>query len=337
MGKTAEIRYRAIDRTLRNNPNGVSWQQLAEACYQSFVTLGWEDRQPPSRRTILEDIRTMRSGELGQSAPIEYLKGSGYRYEYRDFELNPEPLGFDDLLTLRNLVDWAEQLTYGQLPADFSDAIQRLARHLHTQVQRQVPSIKLDRPGGLDGRENMQPLHHAILSKTAVRITYQEYLSEQKEFTLSPFLLKEYNRRWFLVAYDHDAEQLWTFPLDRIITVEKLALTKFFDSPRLQPLNWLDPIIGVIRPPAEEAVEVTLLTTRLQACYFRTKPLHHSQQELTPVGTERPIFSLTIIPNPELEMQLLSFGAAVEVLTPARLREKIALQIKEAMNLYEVN
>lgn len=335
MSRAAQIRYRAIDRALRRNPNGLSWQQLAQACYEIYRECGLEEHQLPSRRTIMEDIRTLRSGALGQSAPIEYNRGRGYSYSNSRYAFQEEPLGPEDLVTLLSLADWAGQLTYGQLPVGFSDTIQRLAGHLHTNVSTRYSSIQLDRPGGLDGRENMPPLHNAILSRKVVRIEYQEYLSEPRENTLSPYLLKEYNRRWFVVAYDHEAQHLWTFPLDRITSVTELSLTPFYDAPHLQPLSWLDSVVGVIRPPKEQPVKITLKTTPLQACYLRTKPLHRTQTEVSPSNASRAEFTLTLIPNPELEMQLLSFGDAVEVIEPASLRKRMAARIKKAMALYE--
>jgi len=181
----------------------------------------------------------------------------------------------------------------------------------------------------------MPPLHHAILSRKAVRINYREYLTEPREIILSPHLLKEYNRRWFVVAYDHEAGRLWTFPLDRITKVTELSLTTFYNGPHLQPLRWLDPIVGVIRPPDEQPLTIRLSTTPLQACYLRTKPLHRTQTEIPSGDPSRVAFTLTLIPNPELEMQLLSFGSAVEVIEPVSLRRRIAARLKEAMALYE--
>lgn len=334
MSKIAQIRYRAIDRALRRHPEGLSWQQLAHACYETYAKCGLEDRAAPSRRTILTDIRTLRSGILGQPAPIEYQKGQGYVYSDRQFALQKEPLSPDDLMTLLNLVDWAEQLTYGQLPAGFSDTIHRLADHLRVRLPRELPSVQLDRPGGLDGRENMPVLHQAILSRTVIRIAYREYLTEPIEYTLSPYLLKEYNRRWFLLAYDHNGRELWTFPLDRIQKVDEVMLISFHDDPRLQPLQWLAPIVGVIRPRGEVPVVIKLQTTPLQACYFRTKPLHVTQVEVTGSDVSKPEFELTLIPNPELEMQLMSFGDAVEVMEPLSLRTRIAERLKGALALY---
>ncbi|TXF87994.1 WYL domain-containing protein [Neolewinella aurantiaca] len=335
MSKTAQIRYRAIDRALRKNPDGLSWQQLATACYEIYLKCGLEDHDPPSRRTVLEDIRTLRSGALGEPAPIEYRKGYGYSYSDKGYVFQKVSLEPEDLATLLSLEDWARQLTYGQLPAGFSDTIHRLIERLHTPSSAHYSGVQLDRPGGLDGRENMPPLHKAILSRKAIRITYQEYLAEPRENILSPYLLKEYNRRWFVLAYDHDARQLWTFPLDRITSVTELFLTPFYDASSLKPLSWLDPIIGVIRPPEKEPVNVRLRTTQLQACYLRTKPLHRTQAEVSQAKALYPEFTLQVIPNPELEMQLLSFGDAVEVVEPVSLRQRMFERLKKAMAVYE--
>ncbi len=331
---TASIRYKAIDRALRRNPEGLSWEELASECYEAFLKKELPNPKRPSRGAILGDIRNLREGLLGEPAPIVYQKGRGYRYTERGFSLNKSPLGEEDLKTLQNLVDWAEQLTYGQLPAGFAGAIHRLATHLRTGARAQQPSIQLDRPGGLDGHENMQPLHQAILSRKAVQIDYQEYLGEPQENIISPYLLKEYNRRWFVLAYDHEAHRLWSFPLDRIARVTELTLTPFYDAAHLKPLHWLDPIVGVIRPINQQPIKIKLRTTPLQACYLRTKPLHRTQTEVSSPNALRPEFTLMLIPNPELEMQLLSFGDAVEVIEPISLRERMITRIKKAMAIY---
>jgi predicted DNA-binding transcriptional regulator YafY len=336
MSKFTQIRYRAIDRALRRSPEGVSWQQLAQVCHDAYLQYGFTDRRPPSRRTILEDIRTLRTGWMGQPAPLEYKKGLGYYYTDRSYSLQEAPLTPEDLTTLLDLADWSSQLTYGQLPSGFVDTIHRLANHLHTRVRAQLPSLHLDRPGGLDGRENMPPLYEAILQQVVVRIDYQDYLSANSVHTLSPFVLKEYNRRWFVLAYDHEQKKLWTFPLDRIKGVTELPLTPFYNHPSLQPFRWFEPIVGVIRPADASPVTVRIRTTQLQACYLRTKPLHNSQVEESPLGAERAEFSFQLIPNPELEMQLLSFGEAVEVVAPQDLRDRIAERVRQMLASYVV-
>ena len=171
MKNSSQIRRRAIDRALRRNPDGRSWQQLAAACYESFVKYDVGDAKIPSRRTIMNDLRDLRSGRYGPPAPIEYVKGRGYFYGEPGFELHPEPLTTADLATLLDLADWAEQLTYGQLPVGFSDTVHRLADHLRTRVRAQHPTLRLDRPAGLDGREHLPALHQALLARRPLRLT----------------------------------------------------------------------------------------------------------------------------------------------------------------------
>jgi predicted DNA-binding transcriptional regulator YafY len=56
--------------------------------------------------------------------------------------------------------------------------------------------------------------------------------------------------------------------------------------------------------------------------YVRTKPLHPSQQWVEDRGRGT-VFSIQVIPNFELERELLGFGASLEVLAPERLRKRM--------------
>ena len=64
--------------------------------------------------------------------------------------------------------------------------------------------------------------------------------------------------------------------------------------------------------------------------YVRSKPLHPSQREI-----EACTITIEVIPTLELKQQILSFGADVEVLTPQKLREEIAEQLRAASLTYE--
>lgn len=67
----ALIRYRTIDRCLRNIDQSWSWEELAESCSQALADQ-MKIEKDISRRTIMYDINYMRSGKLGYEAPIEY-------------------------------------------------------------------------------------------------------------------------------------------------------------------------------------------------------------------------------------------------------------------------
>ena len=282
----------------------------------------------------MDDLDQLRTGKLGVLLEIDYRRPRGYVLSNPQALHHLNPLQTEDLELLAELANWAAQLTYEQLPTNFAQLLQHLARHLGTRLPNSPTTLLLDRPASLDGRQHIGPLHAAVLARQVVRLDYRPYEEPPSTPTCSPYLLKEYNRRWFLVAYHHEEQRIWTYPLDRIRAVTDLRLTPYYEDPRITAEDWLRPLVGVIRPPGAEPVDVHLRTTALQACYLRTKPLHGSQEEVTPAGAERPEFRLHLIPNPELEMQLLSLGEAVEVIAPATFRDRLRGRLQAALTAY---
>jgi predicted DNA-binding transcriptional regulator YafY len=70
--------------------------------------------------------------------------------------------------------------------------------------------------------------------------------------------------------------------------------------------------------------------------YVLTQPLHHSQRNVDHDGPEV-IIELNVIINFELTGIILSYGASVEVVEPASLREKILSISQKITDLYTSN
>lgn len=66
----------------------------------------------------------------------------------------------------------------------------------------------------------------AMLDSTVLRIRYRKYMSpEADERTIRPYAVKEFAKRWYLVAYSEEAGALRTYALDRIQALESLPKT----------------------------------------------------------------------------------------------------------------
>ena len=71
-----------------------------------------------------------------------------------------------------------------------------------------------------------------------------------------------------------------------------------------------------------------------QVPYFRSLPLHHSQQE-EETKEAYSVFSYFVVPTYELRQEILSRGANVEVVFPKTLRDQIKAEIAEMHKLYK--
>lgn len=99
--KNALIRYKTIDRCLRNRFRRWTLDDLVEACSDALYEMEGILRGV-SVRTIQADLQVMRSDKLGYNAPIEVYDGKFYRYADDDYSISEAPLTTDmcELLTL---------------------------------------------------------------------------------------------------------------------------------------------------------------------------------------------------------------------------------------------
>jgi predicted DNA-binding transcriptional regulator YafY len=243
------LRFRIIDRCLRQKTGGWSWEELAQACYKSLLDGGFELPGPPSRRTILGDIHIMRSGDLGYFAPIEYSRGHGYYYSDPDFSIDPTPIQASDISMLREISSWLSQLTSHQLTGDLQELIQKIEKSMHLFDRSKMPIIFFDEAKGAKGREWLLPIYRSIVEKHALQMVYTPFADTPIIGTISCYVLKEYNKRWFTLALHHESEKILTLSLDRISTLEPLTrLTPYREPQRFNPNTWFKDIIGVSRP-----------------------------------------------------------------------------------------
>ena len=69
--------------------------------------------------------------------------------------------------------------------------------------------------------------------------------------------------------------------------------------------------------------------------YVITKPLHHSQQEISRSEDGSVLFSIDVIPNFELERDVLGFGEGLTVISPKHLAEKLQQRLRDSLQQYE--
>jgi len=102
--KNALIRYKTIDRCLRNRYRRWTIEDLVNACSDALYDMEGI-RKGISLRTVQGDIQMMRSDKLGYNAPIEVYDQRYYRYADPQYSITDMPLSEDDFLLLKRAVD----------------------------------------------------------------------------------------------------------------------------------------------------------------------------------------------------------------------------------------
>ncbi len=120
------------------------------------------------------------------------------------------------------------------------------------------------------------------------------------------------------------------YALDRMLEVEILPDT--FKVPEgLDAKAWFQSLYGIRKYDDMKSQQVLLKVYGKQVRYFRSLPLHSSQEEVeTHKGYS--IFAYNLAPDYDFRQDILSFGDSIEVLEPVELRVDISEVI---INLYK--
>ena len=102
--KNALIRYKTIDRCLRNKFRRWTIDDLTEACSDALYEMEGI-LKGVSVRTVQGDLQIMRSDKLGYDAPIEVYDRIYYRYADTDYSISDTPLTEEDCDLLKEAVE----------------------------------------------------------------------------------------------------------------------------------------------------------------------------------------------------------------------------------------
>ena len=182
----------------------------------------------------------------------------------------------------------------------------------HRIVFEQIPS----------GQKFLTPLIKSMRDSQTIILRYKSFW-RQDEYSVEvePYLVKIFRQRWYLLARNINKDVLRTYALDRIIdlrqTERKFSLPKDFS-----PEGYFYNLFGIISqdncPP--EIVELKVYGTQKE--YFKTLPLHHSQEEIKSTD-EYSIFRYYLSPTYDFIQEILSQGCKVEVLAPKYVRDEV--------------
>ncbi|MCW3788173.1 helix-turn-helix transcriptional regulator [Plebeiibacterium sediminum] len=336
VNRNALIRYTTIDKCLRNKYRKWTLDDLIEACSNALYEFEGIDKGV-SKRTIQMDIQNMRSEKLGYNAPIIVTDKKYYAYEDPEYSITQLPLSEQDLEKLGDAVEILKQFKSFSHFKEMTGLIQKLENKIHIEQTQDRPIIHMDKNEDLKGLEHLNGLYDAIQKKKVLKIDYQSFKARNSQrIYFHPYLLKEFNNRWFLIGRKNKGSHIVTFALDRIISFEQEKNIKFIDTESFHPDNYYENIIGVTLNEGLLPRVVKLFIDRSNAPYVITKPLHWSQKiiEKTDKGI---IISIKVIPNFELERLLLGFGSSLEVLSPPLLRKKMGKIVEKAYKLYTTN
>ena len=332
--KHSLIRYKTIDTCLQDRERRWTLEDLIKAC--SEVLYGYEGtKKKIGKRTIQADIQMMRSDKLGYNAPIKVVDRKYYTYDEPGYSITNIPLTNSDLKKLTEVTDILKQFKGFTHFSELSVMVQKLEDRIYANKEKRKAAIDIEKNENVKGLEYLELIYQSIHKKQVLEVLYQSFKAKRPgKIIFHPYLLKEYRNRWFVVGRKDVKQPVTTLALDRINEIEIKNETTFIEDKEFRPDDYYKNVIGVT-VNSNRATNVHLFFNREHAPYIITKPLHHSQQIIseTDEGVE---IVIKVIPNFELEREILGFGENVKVLSPQKLQTRIKERLNQASHLYTV-
>lgn len=333
LNKNALIRYKTIDKCLQNKYKEWTLLDIIEACSDALYEYEGRDVNV-SKRSIQLDIQLMRSDKLGYNAPIEVYNKKYYRYEDPNYSITDIPITENDMNVLSETVEMLKQFKDFSLFSELGGIIQKLEDKVYSEKTNNSAIIHLDKNENLKGLNYLDVLYQAILKKIGLDITYQSFKARDASIIpFHPFILKEFNNRWFLVGKKEGTTNVLTLALDRIIEIG-YNLDIDYDNQGFDGDLYYRNTVGVTVLSDESVVEIKLKIDKSNAPYVLTKPFHHSQEIIEKQDGGGVIIGLRVHLNFEFERLVLGFGDSIEVIEPAILRRRMKQKLKRALKLY---
>ena len=196
--------------------------------------------------------------------------------------------------------------------------------------------LSLDSSENLTGIELLEPLITALKTNQVISFNHFSFQTEEtKMITLHPYLLKEYNNRWFLIGENCKHKDFGIYGIERI---SNLVLTGNYFVPKAdyEPKTNFKNVIGIATRPFISGLpeqDFTLTMTEEQGRYFKTLPWHSNYKILVDNKDEFRV-KLHLLPNYEFMQILYKYCDKVTVLEPQWLRDYLKEKFKISSDKY---
>lgn len=335
--KNALIRYKHLDTLLSDRHHYYDINDLTEKVNQLLQDEGF---QTVTCRCIEKDLVCLT--ERPFCAPIKRFKHNGKNcvaYKNPSFSIFMQEMSREERHLLREVLN-----TLGQFDGlDNFGWLDKFKSGLGNTRLRQI--ISFSNNPYLKNSNLLGTLFDLISNEVVIRLSYHTFADPTvRSIAFHPYLLKQYNDRWFLLGAADDDGKILTFALDRIDKVESLPEKKYVPFPD-DLSNRFEDIVGVTLYEDRPIEHIVFWVSDASKDYITTKPIHESQTSIKGEAENKlrgkypqldggAFFSIDCIQNYELIRELCSFGKELIVLEPSSIRDKAFKRISMMVDKY---
>jgi predicted DNA-binding transcriptional regulator YafY len=281
------------------------------------------------KKTLNNDLSYLK--DLGAKIHIPNRGNNRYYFE-EAFSQEGSQFNEEDISILQQSIQLLSNTNGFHIANDLREVLIKSKYTKYYFTENAKPVVSFENHTVAEGTRHLDDLYTAIINKNCLKIAYSPNSTNiETEYEISPYFLKEYRNRWYLIGLKNADKFLMNMALDRIKGI-KLNDSAQYISTTLDFEKIYENVIGITIPMNAEAVQIKLKVNRSSANYILSKPFLKNQvlETTNPDGSILIHFKAYI--NYELKQNILSYGSAIEVLEPIHLRQELFKIYSEAMN-----
>lgn len=358
--KNAVRRYMILDQLLSDRNHYYTRKQLFEAVQSALQRI--DDTFNVSKRTIEMDLYDMEEifGIIINTDKVVDGKHV-ICYEDQTRSIFSKPLSDEEKKLLCEVLNTLGQFS-GLDNFTWLDDLQARLNDNQSFGKRDIDAdldcrkiISFSTSEELRNKDYLAGLFSSISNRRVVTVEYLKFgYTKNSKITLYPYLLKQYNDRWYLIGtplgdkkFPFRPDFLINLPLDRIESYTEVPGKEYLDYSGDIDAHF-DDIIGVTYYENQEKETILFAIAADDAPYIQTKKIHWTQEECPtdeqnfyhkkyPSLKRYTFFTIVCIPNYELRRLLCGFGRKLVVLSPSKFVDSIIEELKAQFEVYSNN
>jgi predicted DNA-binding transcriptional regulator YafY len=327
------IRFFKIDDKIKNGKKATI-KQLATAWNNSCI----DEKDKVTERTIATDIKAIQKvfegAEIDEQIDGKYYSYSDHKFSIRQLNLNENDEVFFSFLrmTLQNFENTDIYNKFNKLRNKVLQENKSKQTTTNSFKSFILPEISF----GKSGYEWIETLFEAINKQETIEIVYRKNSKEISNKTLSPYLLKEFRKRWYLIAYDHAEDRKCTkvYALDKIREIIE-SEKKFYIDTFFNPNDYFKYTFGIHHELFNKPLDIVLEFYGTQVDQLMNHPLMASQKSTIIQGGKGLRVELQVYNSYEIKREILGYGKGVKVISPESLVKDIKEMAQEIIDQYK--
>lgn len=346
--KNALIRYRYLDELLSSRVKYYTRQELTDKINEQLAT-------PVSKRCVEKDLIDIQD-EWGIEYDEKIFDGKKYiHYADPGFSIFNKELSTEERTLLRSILDTVGQFDglpnfelLEQLRMKIAKGGDSVLSSSSVEDTCDGKIIEFSSNPYLKNSNMIAGLFQHIASKQVINIEYKPYYAaESIPEVVSPYRLKQFNDRWYLLCCRMSDGRFSNFALDRMVSYTLAEGVEFMPCP-IEIDEHFDDIIGITYVKDAPVETVVFAGSPREIQFIITKPLHWTQkrpsaeeqaclhEQYPNVPSDWIFLTIECKWNFELITTLFAFGERIMVLSPERVVSDISKKLNSMREYYNL-